>query len=186
LRSRCRIARPRSRSGARPQGEPLVRRVASAEVRHRKLAGFRLVELVEGDIPPLRAPPKAIAQPKLFLVHPVERAVDNGAVAAVRGKRGLRHCIEVDDVEISLAHERYLIARRVELREHLEAGIAVGDGRERLLLQVVDVVIALRIVAPDALGVGVDEHLAFVGAVLIALDLDEPVHILGIQIRAVD
>ena len=127
--------------------------VERPEVGHLEVARAALVELEEGDVAAVGAPPEPVAEPELLLVDPVERPVDDAAVRAVRRERPLLARLDVDHVEVPVADEGDPLGRRVELGEHLEAGVAVGNGGHGPGLAVVDVVEPLRVEAPDALGV---------------------------------
>ena len=166
--------------------EARQRRVLLAQVGHHEVARGCFVELQESDVAAVRAPGPGVAQPELLLVDPVRGAVDDAALGAVVGQARLAPGGEVHHEEIAVAHERHAVAARAELGEHLEARRAVADGPQRLRGQLVDVVVALRVVAPDALGVGEEQHALAVRAVLVALDPDEPAGVGRAEVVAVD
>ena len=161
-------------------------RILAAQFGHEEVFRACFIKLEEGNFFAVGAPPEAVAQAEFFLIDPVKRAVDDRAVGAVVGQRGLGHGGEVHHKEVAFADEGHLVGGGVELGEHLKALVAVGDGREDLFVEVVDVVIALGIAPPDALGVGIEQHLGAVLAVLIIFDADEPVYVVGLKLRPVD
>ncbi len=143
-------------------------RVHLAIVEERVLRHGTHIEPVECDAFAVGAPAESVAQPEFFLVHPIARAIDD-RIRAIARERALGARRERDDEEIIGAHESGVFSVGGELREHSVAGLH-GERRELLAREVENVVVALRVEAPDARTVVVDEHLQCVVGERDALD----------------
>ena len=135
-----------------------------------EVADFVGVELPVRDRRAVGAPAPAVLQPELFLVHPVEGAVDHGP-GAVGGELGEGAGREVLDVEIVLADVSHPPAIRGELREHQGGRL----GRSAELVEatgrpVERPVVAAGVGPPDRLRVREDQHRPEVRGPGVALD----------------
>ena len=144
----------------------------AAQVGHREVAHVGFIELNERDVAPVRTPAPTVAQTELLFVHPIRRAVDDGAVGSVGRQRGFCSGREVDDEQVAVADERGTLSVGAEFCEHLKALAAVGQRHYVARRYVEDVVVAFGVEAPHALAVCIKQHTVAARAIRVVFDGD--------------
>ena len=126
------------------------------------------VKLQVGEVLAVGAPVDGAAEGEFFLVHPVGGTVDDPVHGTVIGD--LRHltAIEFLDPDVVVHHEGNALAGGVQRGQAVFLGGV--DRRKRLFLEVVDEEVALGTAPEKLLGLIGDEHLALVGAELVAVN----------------
>ena len=129
-------------------------------VEHRVLRHARAVDLPVGDRLAVGTPAEAVAERELFLVHPVEGAVDE-RVRAVLGERSDRPGGHVLDVQVILPDVGDVLSPGIEGREHQRGfGGLAAELPQHVLVAIEDPVISPRVQPPDLAGVGEEEQLS--------------------------